>query len=141
MIVCIAKEGIEGTLSSCILKGESTKLEHKSKMDLKGQRCCERMFLGIMWPATILSCLAGFIVDDVSAIFKVFGVSLGVSALVSCFIQPIPTRCASTFERLTFPLRLQLCMPNWPMYNRNPIQFVVESESDNASTTTEVKQD
>ncbi len=53
-------------------------------MDLKGQRFCERLFLYIMWPVTVLSCLSGFVMDDVLAIFKVFGAGLTVSAVVSC---------------------------------------------------------
>lgn len=69
-------------------------------MDLKGQRKCERLFLYIMWPATALSCAAGFAADDVLAIFKVFGASLAICGV--------------------------LCLPNWPMYNRNPIKFADE---------------
>ena len=73
-------------------------------MDLKGQRKCERLFLYIMWPATALSCVAGFAADDVMAIFKVFGGSLAVCAL--------------------------LCLPDWPMYNRNAIKFAADPRDD-----------
>jgi len=39
-----------------------------------------------MWPATGVSCVAGFVADDVLAIFKVFGAALVVSSVVSSFI-------------------------------------------------------
>lgn len=65
-----------------LLTSQCTVAHATVTMDIKGQRDCERLFLWIMWTATVLACLAGFIIDKVIAIFSVFGGFLVLCALV-----------------------------------------------------------
>lgn len=71
-------------------------------MDLKGQQLSERTFMGVMWTVTILSAVLTFILDDVTIMFFTFAGGLALSALI--------------------------CVPEWPMFNRNPLSFVKETE-------------
>lgn len=101
------------------------------------------LFLRVMWTATVVSFLTGILVDDVITIFKVFGASLGVSAVVRFrTLSYVSLRAPPGFWNIPdvciFFSFLQLCLPSWPMYNKNPIKFVVETD---ASETTSIKTD
>lgn len=69
----------------------------RPRMDVKGQYRCERYFMILMWIATAISFALGLAFDSVHLMFRTFAGSLLICAV--------------------------LCLPEWPMFNRSPLQF------------------
>lgn len=66
-------------------------------MDIKGQYDCERTFIVMMWMSALFSLGLGVYTDNVQPMVYSFAGSLA--------------------------LALAVCLPEWPMFNRNPLFF------------------
>eukprot|EP00924_Labyrinthula_sp_SR-Ha-C_P008346 maker-scaffold_11-snap-gene-10.8-mRNA-1 protein AED:0.42 eAED:0.42 QI:42/1/1/1/1/1/3/6/75 len=66
--------------------------------DFEGQKLCERLSIALMIIFTIISCSTGFILQSFPQAVKI----LLFGSAVTCAV----------------------CLPEWGVYNRNPIKFL-----------------
>jgi len=95
-------------------------------MDYKGQRLAELIFYWIILSFGIVGWVIGYVQQDFTVVFQAWLVGVLISVLVSLSpLRPtIATVSLSHIHRYVNPSFSQLCVPDWPFYNRNPISWL-----------------
>ena len=89
-------------------------------MDYEGQRLSELIFYWIILSFGAVGWVIGFFKQDFMIVFQCWLVGVVISVLVSIGLEKSILR---KLEHILI-MRLQLCVPDWPFYNRHPVKWL-----------------
>lgn len=94
-------------------------------MDYQGQRLAELLFYWIIISFGAVGWVIGYFQQDFMIVFQAWLVGVVISVLVSLLLvfHSVPFSCCST-NRRAWISPLQLCVPDWPIFNRHPVKWL-----------------
>ena len=121
-------------------------------MDFKGQYYCERTFQILVVLFGIIGFFAGYLQQDFRLTFYFLATGGGLSALVcaACSLRVLgsarvnktclPTHLTRLINPCTVPyLASQICLPDWPWWNRHPLEWLEPLEDEEEEPKEKVK--
>lgn len=89
-------------------------------VDYKGQQLAEKLLVLVFVVVCAPAWVYGFLQQDFSYPFRAWLAATGLSALVGDAMRPNDNLEADC----SFPVMMQLVLPNWGIYNRNPVKWL-----------------
>ena len=95
-------------------------------MDYEGQRLAELLFYWIILSFGAVGWIIGYFQQDFFIVFKAWLVGVVISVVVSPLehLRPRKDESNGTSHNFTPFLFFQLCVPDWPFYNKHPIKWL-----------------
>ena len=95
-------------------------------MDYEGQKLAELIFYILILTFGCIGWVIGYVQEDFTVVFQAWLAGVVISVIVSYATRKVllPFFIVLTSSHFCIFILQQLCVPDWPFYNRNPIKWL-----------------